>query len=145
MWRNGSVLHLQFWFVCKSKSRTLFLTLPSGLIQECSRFINKSGFIMIWSSSLIIQPIKLLVVLSNRIQFESAWLGLNRKKLSTYCRSIVLNCSCIYWYLENWKCGFSEKVFIQFENFDPSSCGVLFFIYCDLHVELRIEHWTAVR
>ena len=49
MWRNGSVLHLQFWFVCKRKSRTLFLTLPSGLIQECSRFINKSGFIMIWS------------------------------------------------------------------------------------------------
>ena len=46
---NGSVLHLQFWFVCKSKSRTLFLTLPSGFIQECSRFINKSGFIMIWS------------------------------------------------------------------------------------------------
>lgn len=46
---NGSVLHLQFWFVCKSKSRTLFLTLPSGSIQECSRFINKSGFIMIWS------------------------------------------------------------------------------------------------
>ena len=66
---------------------------------------------MIYTSSLIIQPIKLFVSLSNRLQFEK------------------------FESLEILKI-----VFIQFENFDPISCGVLFFIYCDLHVELRIKH-----
>ena len=50
----------------------------------------------------------------------------------------------VKWYLEFAVADFSEKDLYNF-RIRPISRGVLFFIYCDLHVELRIEHWTAVR
>ena len=97
MWRSGSVLRLQFWFACKSKSSTLFLTLPSGSIQECSRFINKSGITMIWSilPHRSFDQSKCMYMHQNRtvrdiLRTENFLITLYNKKVSQIFRSNVI-------------------------------------------------------
>ena len=114
MWRSGSVLRLQFWFACKSKSSTLFLTLPSGSIQECSRFINKSGITMIWSilPHRSFDQSKCMYMHQNRtvgdiLRTENFLITLYNKKCRKFSGQMLseICCGC-----------FLEKGFIQFQN-----------------------------